>query len=130
MQHVGVELLRVLKKREMAHLRFDEKPATGDMVSHEQRIVALDRLVMISPGGHLNAGKIIPSPMWLRFPHFGDLSEEGIVFGRGGREFLIFRFRARDECGEDGTLIDVLDAAIGGIGARTGRGSESIQIRF
>jgi len=94
-QHVSIELLRVLKKREVAHLRFDEGPATRDMVGHKQRVVALDCLIVISvddPGGYLNPGKIVRGPMRLRFPHFGDLSEERIVFGRRGRELIIFRF--------------------------------------
>lgn len=42
MQHVGIELRWILKKREMAYLRLDEEPATGDMVGHEQRVVALE----------------------------------------------------------------------------------------
>jgi hypothetical protein len=77
-----------------------------------------DRLVMIrihDPGRHLDAGKIVRCPIRLRPPHLGDLAQKRIVFGRSGREFFILAPRPGDECGKNGTLIDILDAARVGI---------------
>ena len=118
MQDGEIELPRVLQKREVAHLRLDQQPAVRNAVSHEQRILALDRLVMIridDPGRHLDAGKVRRDPVRLRLPHFRDLGEERIVIRRRWRKLFIFLSRTRDERGKNGALIDILDTARVGV---------------
>ena len=79
MQHIDIELLGILQKREMAHLRFNEESAVGDVISHKEGVLALDRLIMIrihDPRRHFDAGEIVIGPVGLRLPHPGDRGEK------------------------------------------------------
>jgi hypothetical protein len=105
----------------MAHLRFNEQSTVGNVVSHEERILALDRLIMIrihDPGGHRDARKILPGPIWLRLPHFGDLGEKGIVLGRRRRELFILVPGPSNERSENRALTDIFDPTWVGVGSK------------
>src|SRR5215831_896414 len=113
-QHIRVELLGVLQKRKVTHLWLNEQSTVGDVVRREERILALNRLIVIrvyDPDRYLDAGKILSCPIRLRVPHFGDLGEERIIFGWCRRELFIFLPGSGNKRSENGALIDILDTA-------------------
>jgi hypothetical protein len=62
-------------------MRLNQKPAVGDVVRYEKRVVALDGLFVISvynPCRCRNAVKKVRRETRLCLPHLGDLVEEQI----------------------------------------------------
>src|SRR5262249_1841237 len=108
-QHVVVELLWILQEREVADSRLKQHCGIRNLVGHEQRVLPLDRLVVIGvddPGWRLDARELLLGEVRLCRPHLADLVEKGFVLGGRGREFLVFLFSPGDISVEHWALAD------------------------